>query len=148
MAYHGPILKRTFWTEKNREILQKLYPNASIDEILKNLPDATWHACQKEASRLGIRRLKTEKKKKLLSPKGKLNLYDFKEVKRGKKCPTWTDEEHEILQIFFPRSSQEIILDTLPKKYWIDICMEAEKLGIKRLIEDKPKRKKRKKAKS
>ena len=50
-----------WWSEDDREILKKLYPSADKKEILSALNNEyrkkTWTAIQKEASRMGIKRL-------------------------------------------------------------------------------------------
>lgn len=53
------------WTEEQREILRKLYPTGLKEDIIKaisihaveNEPPKSWHSIQKEASRLGIKRI-------------------------------------------------------------------------------------------
>lgn len=49
-----------WWSDEDREILKKLYPDATKEEILKALNSEykkkTWQAIQKEASRLKIKR--------------------------------------------------------------------------------------------
>lgn len=45
------------WTEEDRAIIKKLYPYRSKSDILLSLKHRTWHAIQKEASRLGIKRI-------------------------------------------------------------------------------------------
>src|SRR4030042_6014360 len=49
-----------WWSEEDREILKKLYPTATKEELLKALngeyKHKTWVAIQKEASRLKIKR--------------------------------------------------------------------------------------------
>jgi hypothetical protein len=50
-----------WWSEEDREILKKLYPSFDKKEILSALNSEyrkkTWAAIQKEASRMGIKRL-------------------------------------------------------------------------------------------
>ena len=68
-----------WWSDEDREILKKLYPSADKKEILFALNSEyrkkTWAAIQKEASRMGIRRLVNnpgrpkKKPKQFLGPK-------------------------------------------------------------------------------
>lgn len=44
------------WTSEDRQVLKELYPQAPQKYILKKIKHRTWHAIQKEASRLGIKR--------------------------------------------------------------------------------------------
>jgi hypothetical protein len=49
-----------WWSDEDRELLIKLYPTATKEELLKTLngeyKNKTWPAIQKEASRLKIKR--------------------------------------------------------------------------------------------
>lgn len=66
-----------WWSDDDREILKKLYPEAPKEEILKALNSEcrkkTWPAIQKEASRLKIKR--DEKYKKLGRKKKKPRIH-------------------------------------------------------------------------
>lgn len=84
------------------------------------------------------------KKEKTIQPKkAEINeeikpIADKKIVVDRKK--TWTDEEIEILEIFYPRSSEKVILEMLPKKGWFQCVGKAEELGIVRMVKEKPER--------
>jgi predicted transcriptional regulator len=66
-----------WWSDEDREILKKLYPKATKEEILKALNNEyrqkTWTAIQKEASRLKIKR--DEEYKKVGRPKKKPRIH-------------------------------------------------------------------------
>jgi hypothetical protein len=51
--YENPVFR---WTEEDREIIRRLYPKDPKHTILAVLSWHTWHAIQKEASRLKIKR--------------------------------------------------------------------------------------------
>ena len=65
-----------WWTDDEREILKNLYPKAEKKIILKTLKNKSWYACQKEARRLGLKRLvkKGRPKKKKRTSVGKKQL--------------------------------------------------------------------------
>jgi transcriptional regulator with XRE-family HTH domain len=50
----GPVYA---WTDDDREVIKKLYPYAPKKSILTKLKHRTWSAIQKEASRIGIKRI-------------------------------------------------------------------------------------------
>jgi len=56
----------------------------------------------------------------------------------------WTDEEREILKIFYPRADRKIILDMLKNKSWYACRKEAERTGIKRIVSHQGRSKKKK----
>ena len=66
-----------WWSDEDREILKKLYPEATKEELLKALNSEyrkkTWTAIQKEASRLKIKR--DEKYKKVGRKKKKPRIH-------------------------------------------------------------------------
>jgi hypothetical protein len=45
------------WTEEDRQNLRALYPEAPKKHILAKIRHHSWHAIQKEASRLKIKRV-------------------------------------------------------------------------------------------
>lgn len=45
------------WTEEDRQKLKDLYPQAPKKYILSKIKHRSWHAIQKEASRLKIKRI-------------------------------------------------------------------------------------------
>ena len=66
-----------WWTDDEREILKNLYQRAAKKVILKTLKNKSWYACQKEAKRLGLKRVKQKRgrpKKKKRSSVGKKEL--------------------------------------------------------------------------
>ena len=107
-----------YWTEEEYALLKELYPHASKEVILVKLEHHSWLAIQKKACKLKIKR----------------HVKSYTKQKKIKATKAWTNEEHEILEIFYPRSSKEVILDTLKKRSWNEIIIEAELLGIKRYI--------------
>jgi len=109
-----------YWTEEEYALLRELYPHASKEVILLKLEHHSWLAIQKKACKLKIKRY----------------VKSYSKQQKAKSTKTWTDEEHEILEIFYPRSSKEVILDTLKKWSWKEITVEAELLEIKRYVQD------------
>ena len=65
-----------WWTDEEREILKKLYPDTPEKEILKKLKNKSWYACKKEAGLLGLKRSlkKGRPKKKKRTSVGKKQL--------------------------------------------------------------------------
>jgi len=45
-----------WWTDEERALLKKLYPNTEKNKIIKMLKNKSWYACRKEATRLGLQR--------------------------------------------------------------------------------------------
>jgi len=137
------------WTDEDRSILKELYPYATKEKILSQITHKTWVAITKEASRLGIKRnsgfdIKRQSVNFRKPEESKMDRNQLLEIKAGFRSKPWTDEEHESLKIFYPRAEQEIVLDTLRKRSWTEIKIEAELLGIKRLVNDNVFRKKTK----
>jgi hypothetical protein len=61
---------------------------------------------------------------------------------RPKQPKPWTEEEDDLLRIYYPRLPQKDLLDLFNnKRDWMELFFEAEKLGIKRLVEDYKKQK-------
>jgi len=50
--------------------------------------------------------------------------------------PSWNYEDREMLKMYYPRLGKKEILELFEKKSWGDCCVEAERLGIKRLVDD------------
>ena len=79
------------------------------------------------------------KKKKQDKPQKEKKQATIKSIIKEKKDPhKWSSEEREALEIFFPRSPMEIVLDVIPTKSWYQCLEEAGKLGIKRRFDEKP----------
>jgi Fe-S cluster biosynthesis and repair protein YggX len=137
------------WTDEDRAILKELYPHATKDVILSKITHKTWVAITKEASRLGIKRNSDFDAKRRYGNTGKpeetkMDREQLLDIKAGFRSKPWSEDEHEALKIFYPRSAMEIVLDTLSKRSWMEIKIEAELLGIKRRVNDfEPKRKKK-----
>jgi hypothetical protein len=55
----------------------------------------------------------------------------------------WSEDDYEILRIYYERSDKKIILDLLPGKSWYAIQKKSEELGIKRKVANigRPKKK-------
>jgi hypothetical protein len=137
------------WTDEDISLLKELYPYALESVILSKITHKTWGAIQQKASRLGIKRNtdfneKRQSANSRKSDESKLDRNQLLDLKANFRSKPWTDEEHESLKIFYPRADQEIVLDTLRKRSWSEIKIEAELLGIKRLVNDNVFRKKTK----
>jgi len=79
------------------------------------------------------------KKKEQNKPQKQKKQASVKSILREKKDPyKWSVEEIEALEIFFPRSPSEIVLDAIPGKSWYQCLEEAKKLDIKRRFEEAP----------
>lgn len=134
------------WTEEDYALVKELYPSATKEEILSKIKHHSWAAIQKVASKLKIRRnvnIDYKQNKITETKKNKSNPVALNKMKTTLNSMPWTDEEHEILEIFYPRSSKAVILDTLRKRSWLEITIEAELLGIKRLVKDDKGKKKK-----
>jgi hypothetical protein len=135
------------WLKEDHALLKELYPSAPKEFILSKIKNHSWTAIQKEASRLRIKRSTKSSEYK----KNKINIIkmehknpiELKKMKADFHIKPWTDVEHEILEIFYPRSSKTVILDTLRKRSWFEITIEAELLGIKRHVKDDEGKKKK-----
>jgi hypothetical protein len=129
------------WTDEEIATLKELYPYASKEEILSRITHRKWHPIQKQASRLGIKRdsgfdIKSQYIKSKKSTKTKMDREQLLQTKKNFGSKPWSEEEHETLRIFYPRSDKDIVLDTLNKRSWMEIEIEAELLEIKRRVDD------------
>jgi transcriptional regulator with XRE-family HTH domain len=70
-----------------------------------------------------------------------------KRKSRFKQRNEWCKEEIEILEIFYPQSPEDIILNLLNMKTWNECIQKAKELGIGRKEQVKKKQRKRKKDK-
>jgi hypothetical protein len=116
------------WKEEEHKLLKELYPKESKEVILATLKNHSWAAIQKKASKLKLKR--------------HVKSYT-KQNKKEVITRSWSTYEHEVLEIFYPRSSKEVILDTLRTRSWKEIVCEANVLGIKRYVKDDNRKKKK-----
>jgi hypothetical protein len=129
------------WPDEDISLLKELYPYAPKEVILSRITHKTWHSIQKMASRLGIKRdagfdIKSQYIKTKKSAETKMDREQLLQTKEYIGSKPWSEEEHETLRIFYPKSDKEIVLDTLRKRSWMEIEIEAELLGIKRRVND------------
>jgi hypothetical protein len=129
------------WTDEEIASLKELYPYASKEKILSRITRRKWHPIQKMASRLGIKRdagfdIQSQYIKTKKTAETKMDREQLLQTKEYMGAKPWSEEEHETLKIFYPKSDKEIVLDTLRKRSWMEIEIEAELLGIKRRVDD------------
>lgn len=114
----GP--RKDAWTPEEEELLKKIYPSESKENILAAF-NRPWKGIWSRAYSMGLRRDKD------------VILHEMQEGGRAVIAPdTWTPEENEILQKIYESRNKEDIMASLPNRTWRAIRNQAIKLGMRR----------------
>jgi len=100
--------KYKYWSSREVSLLRKFYPEMWIKDLIKMFPGRTKDTIAVKALSLGL-------------PSAKL----------------WQPEENDILYKNFAEASEEKLMKLLPKRSWLAILAQGERLNLKRKI-DKP----------
>jgi hypothetical protein len=92
------------WSEEEIALLKEMYPFFPREEILKEIPNRTWHAIRLKANLLNIQRDENK----------------------------WTDHEIKMLEEGYATYSKEEIMGLIPDRTWNSIRIKASQKNIKR----------------
>ncbi|MED4885021.1 hypothetical protein [Bacillus smithii] len=109
---------KRIWTKEEEELLIKVYPIKTIEELCEIFPDKTEKQINKKAKNLKLR------KNKLF-----IKEYRIKKSLEARK-DLWSDEELKILQKHYPNGGVYEVQKFLPHKSYDSIRRKANKLGI------------------
>lgn len=98
----------TKWNFEEVSLLKNLYPNVRVKDLVDKFPNRNVNTIVVKALSLGL-------------PSAYL----------------WQSEDNEILKTFFINTSKDKLLKLLPRRTWLAIMAQGERLGLKRK-RDKP----------
>lgn len=118
------------------------HQNWLLDTLLIFLQNAELRAgITNERKRQRKDKVSNKKSKPIADQKPKKQSTINSIIKKKKKDPLeWTGEEVEALEIFYPSSPEDIVLDAIPGKSWWRCVQKAEEMGLKRRADETPKR--------
>jgi len=100
------------WTDKELEILERMYPRASVEDLLLALPGRSWRGIKVKATKHGVRRD-----------------LDVIPVNYGER---WTTGEIGVLQAIYPNAPKHVVLAVFNTRNWQSIQSCAHRYGIVR----------------
>lgn len=163
-------MRSHLFTKREEELIRKLYPNASWEELKKVLPGRTRAAIMHKAHVMNLFRENPPNKRwaakeiEMLrkyysrsSRKQLLKLFAGKRTwhsinRTASRCGIrrfteghipWTREELRILVKHFPRTPRSVLAKLIPNHTWNGILLKGNYLGISRRIIDQIREEKR-----
>lgn len=114
-------LMRANWSQKETELLKKLYPYKTAKELQEYFPQYTNNQINRKAKALGLKKMPEVAKQSRL------------QASLEARDDLWTDEEKQIIIKYYPTHGAKGVQEMLPKKRPLDhIKKIAYRLGLKR----------------
>src|SRR3989344_9582234 len=98
------------WTDEKNDLLRKLYPAATWEELQKAFPGRKRGALVQQASKLGIRRSQESRWPNFV----------------------WTDEKNDLLRKLYPAATWEELQKAFPEHKRGVLVQQAVRLGLRR----------------
>ncbi len=134
------------WSRQEDDLLKRLYPMASREELLQTIPSRSFHAMTHRAHTFKLSRLVYETS--LIPPTMCWKDFQFmqehcltEEQMRTKKeekaeKPHWTKEEDNLLRQYYPKAPREELLKNIQNRNYRNMIYRAKVLGLVRQEHD------------